>query len=135
MTSSVETYTIYWWDRLLQLSGRFESSILEMVLNIGGKYCGVYFGMSQEIMFLAWNLFSDIIRPPIWQKLGFPLCVWNNFLDGCRFLNLKKKKMEFCCMCRRKIQENQSVDSSPAEQYGGYDFKFDFPELSPTLSR
>lgn len=35
------------------LSGRFESSILEMVLNIGGKYCGIYFGMSQEIMFLA----------------------------------------------------------------------------------
>lgn len=57
------------------LSGRFESSILEMVLNIGGKYCGVYFGMSQEIMFLAWNLFSDIIRPPIDGKnLGF-LCV------------------------------------------------------------
>lgn len=43
--------------------------------------------------------------------------------------------MEFCCMCRRKIQENQSFDSPPAEQYGGYDFKFDFPELSPTLSR
>lgn len=63
-----------------------------MVLNIGGKCCGVYFGMSQEIMFLAWNLFSDIIRPPIWQKLGFPLCVWNNFLDGCRFLNLKKRR-------------------------------------------
>lgn len=63
-----------------------------MMLNIGGKYCAVYFGMSQEIMFLAWNLFSNTIRPPIWQKLGFPLCVWKAFLDGCRSLNLKKRR-------------------------------------------
>ncbi|XP_062592989.1 ras-related protein RabC-like [Saccostrea cucullata] len=42
--------------------------------------------------------------------------------------------MKFCCVCRHEIQENQN-SGHPTAEIWNYDFKFEVPELSPSLSR